>query len=695
MLKRVAVFVFVLGWAFASAVACRAQSADEVRASLSGLQKWLGGGANAAAWNEYLRTDDLRAELAKGNDADEVVVHGVLARYSAGQPGLERPPVSKVRDALAAWHAKLEPLPESRLPELAEAAKSKLTAAADVDVAAARKQLAAEIARLDGHLRSSADGAAWREALAWDALSAQLKPGVTPDTNVLVVAYRALSTDEPGLEHRSFRLARRAMRRYLQLSTYAAGEKSDETTAAVLASVAEDIEGYAKEHDGERARRLGRALGYLRQHDQAEQLVAAARRHYCQPNVVVEVSHELLAAGFEEDVDRISPVRQMILGTDVYGTGRTIGKMHFRFLPEKRRAVFETRLVGQTHTDTIGYNGPVRIYSTGVTQIRATKRLIFDANGLSADPASTEADVNNTINAIAANRCGPIGKFIERMAWKQAGKKGDLAQSIAAERAKEQISREVDGEADERLVKANAQFRRRFRDPLLRRDQLPILNASTTDRTLQLELLQVDQDQLAAPSAPPAIDGEPMVSVRLHESAAGNFASAVLGGETLNQERIEKLFTEFEQPVPEELKPKDDEPAWSMTFSRTDPITVDLRDGGFRVTLRGQKYTSGEREFAAMDISAAYKIERTETGVKLIRDGDLLISPPGHQPGQPLSAGQISLRRLLTRRFEELFKAEIVTEGLKLKGQFEELGTLTLSQLACENGWATLGWNAK
>ncbi|MEX2186976.1 MAG: hypothetical protein WD875_09295 [Pirellulales bacterium] len=695
MLKRAAICSLAVAWALSCATAGTAQTVDDARSSLAKLQKWLGRGPNAKAWNEYLRTDQLNAELAKGDQADEVVVYGVLARYSSGQPGLESRPVARVRNALAAWHTKLEPLPESRLPELANAAKTNLTAASEVDVATARNNLASELKRLDAHLKSSPDGPAWREALAWDALMAQFEPGATPDAAVLVAAYRELTTDKPGLEHRSFRLARRALRRYIELSTYATGEKSDETTAAVLVGVAEDIDGYVKEHDGERARRLGRALGYLRRHDQAEQLVAAARRHYCQPNVIVEVSREFLAAGFEQDVDQTSPVRQMILGTDVYGTGRTIGKTHFRFLPEQQRAAFETRLVGDTHTDTIGYNGPVRIYSTGVTHIRATKRLAFDANGLTAEPASTEAVVDNTINAIAANRCGPIGKFIERMAWKKAGQQSHLAELIAADRAEEQVNREVDQQAVARLSEANERFRRHFRDPLLRRDQLPIVNASTSEQALHLEVLQVDQDQLAAPSPPPVIDGQPMLAVRLHESAAGNFAAALLAGETLDQARIEKMFTEFEQPVPEELKPKTDEPAWSMTFSRTDPITVDLRDGGFRVTLRGQQFTSGDRTFAAMDISAAYKIERTENGVKLLRQGDLVISPPGHQPGQPLSAGQISLRRLLTRRFEELFKPEIVTEGLKLKGEFAELGTLTLSQLSCENGWATLGWNAK
>jgi hypothetical protein len=280
------------------------------------------------------------------------------------------------------------------------------------------------------------------------------------------------------------------------------------------------------------------------------------------------------------------------------------------------------------------------------------------------------------------------------MAWKKAGQSESLAEEIASERAQEQANREVDRQASERLVDVNKRYQHRFRDPLLRRDRLPLLHASTTDKAMRVEVLQVDQDQLAAPTPPPAVEGSPLISARLHESAANNFASSVLSGETLNQERIEQMYRDFERPLPDELKRDPEEPAWSMTFARNDPVTIELQGGELRVVIRGQSYTSGDRSFEAMNIAATYKIERTDTGVRLVRQGDLVISPPGHKPGERLSAGQISLRRLLTRRFGNLFKPEIVTTGLKMEGNFAELGTLTLSQFACENGWATLGWNA-
>jgi hypothetical protein len=689
---RIVVAVLALAVFLSHVPAASAQSAAEVRSALAGMKTWLGNSPRSAAWHEYLRTADLEAELARGDEADEVVIFGVLARYTSGQPGLETPQVARVAEALGAWHEQMKPASAANLPELAAAAKDQLTPASKTDVAAAREELAAALRGLDAYLGTGPNGAGWRQALGLDQAIAQLRE-TEPDFSVLSATYRALSGDTPGLEERAFRVARRALLRYFELASYAVNGQSDERTAAALAIVAEDLAAYPEGHDGERARRLGRALGYLRRHGQAERLVAAARRQYCQPNVFVELSDEFLAAGFEDDVDMVSPVRQHILGTDVYGTGRTVGRLHFRLHPQNRRAAFETQLVGTTRTKTTGYNGPVTIYSTGETQLRATTRFLFDANGLTAEPTTSTADVDNTIHSIESGRCGPIGRFIERMAWKRAGQSEALAESIASERAQEQANREVDRQATERLVDVNKRYQRRFRDPLLRRDRLPLLHASTTDKAMRVEVLQVDQDQLAAPTPPPDIEGDPLISARMHESAANNFASSVLSGETLTQQRIEQIYRDFERPLPEELKRDPDEPAWSMTFARLDPVTIELRDGELRVVLRGEKYTSGDRSFEAMNIAATYKIERTDTGVRLVRQGDLVISPPGHKPGERLSAGQISLRRLLTRRFGNLFKPEIVTTGLKMEGNFAELGTLTLSQFACENGWATLGWN--
>jgi hypothetical protein len=113
------------------------------------------------------------------------------------------------------------------------------------------------------------------------------------------------------------------------------------------------------------------------------------------------------------------------------------------------------------------------------------------------------------------------------------------------------------------------------------------------------------------------------------------------------------------------------------------------------VTIRGQQYTSGNREFKAMNVSATYKIERTPVGVKLLRQGELVILPPRHRPGQTLTSAQVTLRTLLRKRFDTLLEPEIVSQGLELPGKWKKLGKLSLAHLDCNQGWLVLAWNRK
>jgi len=97
--------------------------------------------------------------------------------------------------------------------------------------------------------------------------------------------------------------------------------------------------------------------------------------------------------------------------------------------------------------------------------------------------------------------------------------------------------------------------------------------------------------------------------------------------------------------LPEALESDPDRDPWSITFAQARPVSIKFADDGFQVTVRGQRYTSGDREFRAMNITADYKVEISGTGSKLIRQGDLQIVPPNFVPGKSrLSSQQITLR---------------------------------------------------
>ena len=95
-----------------------------------------------------------------------------------------------------------------------------------------------------------------------------------------------------------------------------------------------------------------------------------------------------------------------------------------------------------------------------------------------------------------------------------------------------------------------------------------------------------------------------------------------------------------------------------------------------------------------MNITAIYAAELHGIGAKLTRQGDIEILPAdfASREQKTLSVAETAERAIVSRKFENLFKAEIVSDGLQLPGRWEDAGDLALKQLNLGGGWMTLGW---
>jgi hypothetical protein len=165
-----------------------------------------------------------------------------------------------------------------------------------------------------------------------------------------------------------------------------------------------------------------------------------------------------------------------------------------------------------------------------------------------------------------------------------------------------------------------------------------------------------------------------------------------LSGVTLKEEEVQKQATELLGELPERLKSENDRDPWSITFAKVRPITIHFGDNGFQVTVRGQRYTSGDREFQSMNVTADYKIEAEGDGFRLVRKDELQIEPPNFVKGKSLSGRQIALKTLLEKRFGKLFDKEVKSKGLVLPGRWREAGRLDPKQLQSNGGWLVAAW---
>jgi hypothetical protein len=645
------------------------------------VESCLGSGKNREAWEAYLNLASLRAELAKGDKADRAAVQAVQRQLSSGAAGLELPKFNNLRDAVDRWAGELKIAQAPNLGEAVLSAEAGFRPITDADVAASKGALQSAAARLNKFLTGD-NGAAWKKYLSWQDLVQQLQ-SATPNIEILSDVYQKLVSDQPGLEMPVFAGVADALDRYVN-DLAGHDESLRARFAEQLKGLADALQQYTQNPNDDTAIAVGLRLGWLEGMRQAAPLVRVVRNRYSQPNLHLAASARLVGAGVAQKLDEQTPVRDYILGTDIRGTGHTVGNVTVELVPSKDRAIFDTMLSGTVQSRTVGYNGPATIYTRGATSIAGRKRIVIDANGFASYPATAAANTSTQITGIGGRN------LVQRVAWKRVGEQKSQAERIAADHAAVRVRGRMDQQVAEQLSKAQGDYQRKFRDPLVRQRALPSINFSTTKELLFVKALAANRNQIATATAPPEVTVQNDLAAQVHESMINNMAAAMFSGRTVTEEEMQKRVIEMRGSLPDSLKSEEDRDPWSITFARTQPVTVKFADGAIQITIRGQRYTSGDRDFRAMNVTAVYKFQIDGPGIKLVRQGELTIVPPGEP--RRLSGKEITLRTLLEKRFGKLFEAEVKYEGLILPGRWREAGILDLKQATADKGWFVLAW---
>ncbi len=659
----------------------------QVKASLDELHAWLDSSKNGAAWRSYLRSEQLEAVLAQGDQADQQAVAAILEKYASGASGLEEPHFVAVRSALEAWLADLTYIRPEAIPQAARDAKSQFRAIDEASVGEARRQVTQAATALDRFLagggRRTAEG--WKEHLQWSQMQAELDESKTPDIRVLNSIIEIYQQDKAGLELPQFLAVQRRLRTLINRVQASSDPALADAYAANLETLAGLLEKDPQVRTTEDALVIGRTLGWLESAEQCPALIAAVRRHCAQPNLYVEVSGALIAKGINREVDDTTNVVDNILGTSIRGTAHTQGNVTVDLVPDPNRAAINIRLIGRIHSDTVGQNGPATLYTTGLTSVDAHKTLLIDAEGVHGQRAVAKCRTNTRIDDIS------VGRLAENTAWSRASAQKPDAERVAARHAEQRVVRRIDSQASELVTKATDGFQNKFRSPLLRRGAYPeLLQFSTTADQLLVKMAHASRFQVAAATPPPAIEQGRDLAVRVHQSLVGNISEAMIGGQTLTDERLAELVERLAHEVPEELQIAPDKEPWTITFSPSQPIATEFGDGRIKVTVTGTHFTRGEQEIREpMEIVVEYTIEKTSTGARLVRQGD--VSAEYIRDGRQ-SVTQVAFKTFVRKKFDALFKDEIVTEGLTLPGRWEKAGKLQLEQLSISDGWVALAW---
>jgi hypothetical protein len=161
-------------------------------------------------------------------------------------------------------------------------------------------------------------------------------------------------------------------------------------------------------------------------------------------------------------IDRETNVREVILGTSIYGKARVAGKPDVRLVPSVDDATFHITLEGTIRSQTIGYNGPVRVHSHSVTTFTASRPVVFEPwRGFYGLPSHVSAHTKSFLDGISSTRPGLIGRIICRRARKTEAAQHAQATEIARQKAESRIKSGFDRTSEQRLARLNkvADFR--------------------------------------------------------------------------------------------------------------------------------------------------------------------------------------------------------------------------------------------
>ena len=687
--------VLISASSFFNGVAFGDGPTEQVSNSLDRQDAWLLQSPNGPAWQSYLQTSDLREAMAAPT-MDRRLLATVLGKYKSNAPGLTEGPFVSTKHALEGL-ANHSGVPMAlRWAEQLRAATPFQQPFSQQDLLDAKYEVIDAKSELDRFL-SNADYETqfgWRSFLKSDQLEEQLRSDAPTWKSIdeVQLKYR---NGYPGLEYPAFADVRRALQKYSYIGKLSGAEdgKNKKSIDQYSIALAKSLEKYNEEPTTKNAGRVAALLDWLDRINRDSGLTEEIRGRHSKPNIMLHLAEHFLQRRFQQDINDSMYVNEMILKTHVRGTATTRGHVTADIISNPHVAQIDIVFNGTTDTVSVGRQKPVTIHSRSATNLNARKSLFLYPKQVTSQPTVASGTTNTKIHRITPdNRLGR--KLVEKIAWKRAGEQKPQTEAIAAFRAARRLEKRIDDQSSDLLSRARDALRSQLRGPLNQRGLIPeFLSTHSDNNAVHVVATQAGSGQLSAISDPPVHAPSSSVVAQLHESAINNTAEKAIAGLTLTDERIVKLMEEMKLDVPEELQITEDDAPWSISFDWNQPVTVEFDNQAMKVSVRGRRFTSGERKLdKVMEMSATYHMETLPQGVVLTRQGDVEVAFPGYKEGANLNATDLIFKTLMQQKFSQLFKPVIEGEGFKLPGRFSELGVIRLNSLSTQDGWLSLGW---
>jgi hypothetical protein len=417
-------------------------------------------------------------------------------------------------------------------------------------------------------------------------------------------------------------------------------------------------------------------------------------------NVHIRVSDWLIDAVVQQTTDEMEPVQDCILGTWFIGWSRSHGQVHAELIPDPHHGQADIVVSGNGYSETIGYNGDIRISAAANTPYEVRKRLSVDGKQLRHDHARGAASSYSDLVAITnarGDRCTLtiLGARAAALCQQREG------EAISADLARGRLETRMDSEAYPYLVNAS----RNLAAAVTRARQLGLSPEpfawSTSPHHIDVKITFPAPSQPAVTPAPTLSPGAD-ITVAVQQSLINELIHIHFGNKTLSLTRVADLLKEGLTPfiLPGELDQRRAEfdkflgavgglGVPMLTFADNSPVTITFADGGFTITVHGVRIKAGEILSPAVDFKLAYRIERTATSFAIVRQGAVQVLPrPGSNP-----VADAALRAAIQPALNLLFVERLNFAPLALTtSQGAKPIRVTPLPTEAKGGWLVLSW---
>ena len=525
--------------------------------------------------------------------------------------------------------------------------------------------------------------------------------------------HEQLADDYEGLDRPVFVNLRHALVAYQVLLRAQADADFRGRYEQELEALAVDLEKYNQSADANLIASIGYRLGWLADHRQAPELIAAIRARSDRPNVHLMLSQRFITAVTQDPVEREDDIRRNSGRVKVFGRLKADGIYAVYPIDSLAGIRVQARFWADAGANATAFVGPIRARLRATSKAYASADVRFDGEEFNRECPRVQACARGKVTCVRTKiPCPLVDGVISGVVQGVADCAQDQISEAATKEARNSLRKRVAEEVDDLLVDVRKTYQEEFRGPLVRKDAFPRqLNLRSSSEAVFVTALAATGSQLAAPDQAPAVLPGSALTLQAHETGINNLAESMFAGEIVSEHQVSELLEMFDAEAQaeeareeqeagkdedgekeEEDKQEEDPNALRIHFALRQPISVRFNDSQLELTVRGEKFSAGRQTYPPMNITLQYRVEAAAGHVRLVQAEEPEFVPPrflAEGPGR-LSGREVVIRRLLRNLLREELQSEYELDDFLLPRPFDDFGKMVITQLIANDGWLAI-----